>query len=255
MAEIYSLTNSRNDGIVDSKVTDTYRDSDIYEIDNFMKYSAYAIEAAIAGTSFVGSMILASKYSSSYTEYFTMLLAPFAYSIIELSRVQLAISARKQNNMFMSAVAIVGLLFFSVITIKSMSQLGEMMFHPRIQLVTQAKHELDEAKDNLANHNKIIDEAKIIIDQKRIELNQAENRINNTISHITDQAPETCHIVSGVNKYGHKYTIQKCSPNPVTQSLITQQENAKGDQRKAMQSLDEAEKILLMFPIQNILKW
>ncbi len=244
MAEIFSLNNSRNDGTVSSKVTDIDRDNDIYEINNFMKYSAYAIEAAIAGTSFVGSMILASKYSSSYTEYFTMLLAPFAYSIIELSRVQLAISARKQDNMFMSAVAIIGLIFFSVITVKSMSQLGEMMFHPRIQLVTQAKHELDEAKNDLANHNKLIDEARIIIDQRRFELNQAENRINNTISHITDQAPENCHVVSGVNKYGHKYTIQKCSPNPITQSLIAQQENAKNDQSKAMQSLDEAQKHL-----------
>lgn len=244
MAEIYSITNSQNDGKFDSKLTNTFRDKEIYEVDIFMKYSAYAIEAAIAGTSFVGSIILASKYSTSNTEFFTMLLAPFTYSIIELSRVQLAISARTQNNLFMSAVAIVGLLFFSVITVKSMSQLGEMMFHPRIQLVTQAKHELDEAKNNLINHNKIIDEARLIIDQRKNELNQAESRMNNTISHITDQAPETCHLVSGINKHGRKYTIQKCSPNPVTQSLITQQENAKVDQKKAIQSLNEAQKYL-----------
>ena len=104
---------------------------------------AFSIEIIVVITSLIGAWLMASKYGRTSTDQLLMMLAPVAYAMIELSRVPLALATRTQRSLLMKFVALLAVLCAAGVTIKSMSMLGEIMFRPRLEAVSEAKRNLD----------------------------------------------------------------------------------------------------------------
>ncbi|WP_204335915.1 hypothetical protein, partial [Klebsiella pneumoniae] len=84
--------------------------------------------------------LFAGVYSDGDSRsFYFMLLAPLVYAAVELCRVPLAILARTQRSYFVRGLAILGIIFAAGVTTKSVSQLGEMMFHPRLMDAAKTK--------------------------------------------------------------------------------------------------------------------
>src|SRR5262249_2901449 len=94
---------------------------------------AFFIEFAVIGTSLYGAFMFARMYGSGdVTAKHMMMLAPISYALIELCRVPLALSTRTQRSLLIKALAVIGVAAAMGVTVKSMSQLGEIMFRPRL---------------------------------------------------------------------------------------------------------------------------
>ena len=104
---------------------------------------AFSIEIIIVITSLIGAWLMAIKYGRTSTDQFLMMLAPVAYAMVEFSRVPLALATRTQRSFLMKFVALLAVLCAAGVTVKSMSMLGEIMFRPRLEAVSEAKRNLD----------------------------------------------------------------------------------------------------------------
>ena len=101
---------------------------------------AYLVEFMVIGASLWGAWLFAGVYSDGdWHAFYFMLLAPLVYAAVELCRVPLGILARTQRSYFVRGLAILGIIFAAGVTTKSVSQLGEMMFHPRLMDAARTK--------------------------------------------------------------------------------------------------------------------
>src|SRR4051794_2353210 len=111
---------------------------------------AYGIELLVIAASLYGAYYFAITYGhGDENKIRVMMLAPVGYAIIEFCRVPLALSARTQTNWGIKVAAIVGVILAALVTVKSMSQLGYLMFQPRLEDVTNARHVLADAQQKL----------------------------------------------------------------------------------------------------------
>ncbi len=201
---------------------------------------AYAAELVIALTAFAGSVLLAKKYAHGQEDLYLMLLAPIVYVVVELGRVPLALSIRTNPSKAMKVVAVLGVVCAAGITTKSMSQLGEMMFRPRLDAVAEAKRNRDEAHDALARHDDAIAKAKELVEQRKVALADAEARLQSTSAAIGRQPGQTCNAVSRPTKGRGVYQVQVCSRNPATLALSRQLADAERDRAGALDNLNAA---------------
>ena len=201
---------------------------------------AYAAEFLIAGTAFAGSVLMAEKYAPTGTDFYLMILAPIVYVVVELSRVPLALSIRINPSKAMKCIAVLGVICAAGITTKSMSQLGEMMFRPRLAAVEKAKRDDAEAQDALATQTNTIEQAKALVAQKRDEVADTDARLKSVSSAIGLQPGQSCGTVTGRRANGVLYQYRSCSKNPATVALARQLDQAEKDRNVAAMSLDAA---------------
>jgi hypothetical protein len=201
---------------------------------------AFSIEIVIIVTSLIGAWFFAKMYKTSDSEFYMMLLAPVGYAMVELSRVPLAITARTQTSRAMKVVAVIAVLCAAGVTVKSMSQLGELMFRPRLTAVSNAKRHFVETKNERAALEKKIADADAVVEQQKNKLAAAEQRLREASRDLTKQPGQTCGQVSGINRKGQRYRYQRCSPNPATVGLIAQLTAAQSDRGVTARALDEA---------------
>jgi hypothetical protein len=129
---------------------------------------AFLAEIVVVVASLVGAWLFAHKYGKNDSETtLMMMLAPLGYAVIELSRVPLALSIRTQRSYVVKVMAIIGVIAAAGVTVKSMSQLGEIMFRPRLVDVVRANAAVAEAKDQRASiGSKIAAADKIVAEQE-----------------------------------------------------------------------------------------
>jgi hypothetical protein len=113
-----------------------------------MKYLtiAFISEGLVIILSLIGAVLFAIQYGhNDWILMGFMFLAPIGYAVVELTRVPLAILVRTQPNYFLKLLFFIGILCASAVTTKSLSQMGEMMFRPRMMEVNNARHNYHEA--------------------------------------------------------------------------------------------------------------
>jgi hypothetical protein len=203
---------------------------------------AFCIEIIIVVASLIGAWFFATKYATNGSaDFYMMLLAPIGYAMVELSRVPLAIAARTQTSRTMKIVAIIAVFCAAGVTIKSMSQLGELMFRPRLAAVSDAKRHFVEAKNERAALDKKISEADAFVEQKKVELANEERRLLE-VSTVLGKQPgggQNCGQVSGVSN-GQFFRDRKCKTNPAAAGLKIQLAAAQRDRGATSRSYDEA---------------
>jgi hypothetical protein len=201
---------------------------------------AFLIEIIIVITSLIGAWLMASKYGRTSTDHLLMMLAPVAYAMVELSRVPLALATRTQRSFLMKLVALLAVLCAAGVTIKSVSMLGEIMFRPRLEAVTEAKRNLDKVnhdRESMAYGIKVADD---VVAQRKSEREAAEQQVSRIAGEIGKHPGQTCSKYSGTDKNGHAYNGQKCSADPGILALKQQLQSASENRAEASKKLEEA---------------
>ncbi|CAA2099606.1 hypothetical protein MBUL_00237 [Methylobacterium bullatum] len=202
---------------------------------------AYLVEFMVIGASLWGAWLFAGVYSDGDDKaFYFMLLAPLVYAAVELCRVPLGILARTQRSYFIRALAIVGIIFAAGVTTKSVSQLGEMMFHPRLMDAAKAKTALKDAQADRSTIDNRIAAADARVAQYTTELDQIEKRAAENASQLSALPAQRCERVSGTNSKGQRYSNLKCVTDPRTATLNASVGKASADRAVVTKSLEEA---------------
>jgi hypothetical protein len=201
---------------------------------------AFAIEIIIVITSLIGAWLMASKYGRTSTDHLLMMLAPVAYAMVECSRVPLALAARTQRSFLMKFVAVLAVLCAAGVTIKSMSMLGEIMFRPRLEAVSEAKRHLDTVNHDRESIVFTIKAADAVVAQRKSEREAAEQQVSRIAAEMGKRPGHFCSNISGTNKYGNEYNLQKCTDDPAVLALKQQLQSANEYRTQASQKLEEA---------------
>ncbi|MDR7036198.1 MULTISPECIES: ATPase [Methylobacterium] len=204
---------------------------------------AYLVEAMVIGASLAGAWLFAGVYSDGNDQsFYFMLLAPLVYAAVELCRVPLGILARTQRSYFVRGLAIVGIIFAAGVTTKSVSQLGEMMFHPRLMEAARTKTALKDAQADRASLDTRIASADARVAQYTNELDQIEKRSADNASQLAGLPAQRCEKVFGTNSKGVRYQNLKCVTDPRVATLSASVAKAGADRSALTKDLEEARK-------------
>jgi hypothetical protein len=201
---------------------------------------AFLAEGFVIAASLYGAYLFALQYGHSDTEMQMMMLAPIGYAVIELSRVPLALAVRTQRSVMMRMIALIGVLCAAGVTVKSMSQLGEIMFRPRLVEVVEAKQSLEQAKDAAASVGLKITNADAVVAQRKSEFDAAEARVKSVNEQIGGLAAPTCTTTRFFDRQGRRRQGQACKEDPRGPVLATSLQQATGDRVAASRALDVA---------------
>lgn len=204
---------------------------------------AYLVEAMVIGASLWGAWLFAGVYSDGDSKaFYFMLLAPLVYAAVELCRVPLGILARTQRSYLIRMLAVVGIIFAAGVTTKSVSQLGEMMFHPRLMDAARTKTALKDAQADRATIDGRIAAADSRVAQYTTELDQIEKRAAENAQQLSALPAQRCERISGTNSRGQRYSNLKCVTDPRTATLNATVSKATADRAAVTKSLEEARK-------------
>ena len=106
-----------------------------------------------------GAAYFAYAYGRSPVEQIGMMIAPSMWSVVELTRIILAVSSQTDPSRGRRWLAVLMILFISLVGTKSVAQLWDLVFEPRLADVRTTKANLAEAKDNEADLDKQADAA------------------------------------------------------------------------------------------------
>lgn len=204
---------------------------------------AYLVEFMVIGASLAGAWLFAGVYSDGdWHAFYFMLLAPLVYAAVELCRVPLGILARTQRSYFVRALAILGIIFAAGVTTKSVSQLGEMMFHPRLMEAARTKTALKDAQADRATIDDRINSAEARVAQYTAELDQIEKRALDSGQQLAALPAQRCERVFGTNSKGARYQNLKCVADPRVAALSAGVAKANTDRTALVKDLEAARK-------------
>jgi hypothetical protein len=199
-----------------------------YSVDYKRVILAYLAETVIVVTSLIGAWLFAVQYGhNDLNSMIMMMLAPAAFAVVEYCRVPLAISIRKPHFSFLvKFIIFLGLLGGAFITIKSVSQLGQQMFAPRLYDVVHAREQLEDARSAVALVTKQIADADALVEQRETELQTADQQLKIATDKLGSLPKQDCGTMSGFNtRTGHAYSYMKCQPDtriaPLTAAVTT----------------------------------
>lgn len=201
---------------------------------------AFAIEIIVVIISLIGAWLMATKYSRTSTDFLLMMLAPVGYAMVEFSRVPLALATRTQRNYFMKIVAAIAVLCAAGVTVKSVSMLGEIMFRPRLEAVSEAKRHLDKVNHERGTIAFAIKGADDLVEQRRSEREAAEQQLSSITAEIGKRPGQTCSPSFGTDKNGKDYRGLRCVPDPAILALNQQRQSADENRAAASKKLEEA---------------
>jgi hypothetical protein len=202
---------------------------------------AFACEGVVVATSLAGAWLFATLYGGTdRIAFWMMMLAPVAYAVIEFSRVPLAVSIRTQRSLTLRIIAAIGVLGAAAVTIKSISQLGEIMFRPRLQEAVRTHETLIDAKNAQATLDRKIADADAVVAQRVSQLAEAEKRLKGANTELGALPPQRCYRVTTTNRDGRRTSGTRCSTDPRTEAMKTSLGTASTDRTGASTRLDEA---------------
>lgn len=197
---------------------------------------AYAIELIVIAASLVGAWHFAKHNARGDLDIMVMMmLAPIGYAVLEFTRVPLAYSIRTQTSRLMRFLAVVGVISAAGVTIKSMSQLGELMFRPRLTEVAQARQALKQAegtRDEIATR---ISAADRDVAASEAALKAATDNLSQAMKENASLPPTRCVAVQRRDATGRIITRQQCTTDPrvkAQNSALQAAEKALADARE-----------------------
>ncbi|MDB5513097.1 MAG: ATPase, partial [Enterovirga sp.] len=206
---------------------------------------AFVAEGVIVATSLAGAWLFASIYGGQDPlAFWMMMLAPIAYGVIEFSRVPLAVSIRTHRSMALRIVAAIGVVGAAVVTVKSISQLGEIMFRPRLQEAVRAHEKLVDASNARTTLDRQIRDADAVVAQRTAQLEDAERRLKGANTELGGLPAQRCFRTTSTTPDGRRVTGTRCSTDPRTEAMKASLGTAQKDRQDASQRLDEARAVL-----------
>ncbi len=220
---------------------DAFNASQGYRIDYKYLGMAYGIEAAVVATSLLSAWFFAKIYGhNDFDTMAMMMLAPIAYAGIEIARVPLALALRTQPNFFWKLVFAIMVLCAVAVSVKSLSQLGEVMFRPRLIDVTRATAALKDAQSAQAAFAGKVHDADAVVSQRTAELSDAETRLKAVNSELGALPADKCARVWHSNSLGRRYSSQECHTDGRQKVMSTNLADAEKTRTDASDKLDAA---------------
>lgn len=212
-----------------------------YSISTKRLVLAFACEGVIVATSLAGAWLFASIYGGGDPlAFYMMLLAPIAYAVIEFSRVPLAVSIRTQRSLVLRIVAAIGVAGAAIVTVKSISQLGEIMFRPRLTEAVRTHERLNEATAARATLDRRIADADAVVTQRTAQLDDAEQRLRGANTELGALPPQRCFRTTSTTPDGRRVTGTRCTTDPRTEAMKGSLGTAQRDRTDASTRLDAA---------------
>jgi hypothetical protein len=212
-----------------------------YSISTKRLVLAFICEGVVVATSLGGAWLFASLYGGNDPiAFWMMMMAPIAYAVIEFSRVPLAVSIRTQSSMILRVVAAIGVIGAAAVTVKSVSQLGEIMFRPRLQEAVRTHEKLIDAKNAQATIDRRIADADAVVAQRVAQLDDAEKRLKGANTELGALPPQRCSRYTATTRDGRRVTGTRCSTDPRVEAMKTSLGGAATDRTAASTRLDEA---------------
>lgn len=213
-----------------------------YSIDMKRVVMAYGIEILVIAASLAGALYFARKYGGGDMEVMgVMMLAPIGYAVIEFCRVPLALGARTQKNWMIKTAAFVGLICAALVTVKSMSQLGYLMFQPRLEEVTKTKRALSDImgqRDTILSKRSLAEQS---LEQRKIALDRTDAQIAQTTKELGSLPPPSCARYS-FNNGRQSGSGTRCTPDPRSKMLNDGLVRAQANRDGAIAAFDAARK-------------
>src|SRR5262249_32526237 len=138
---------------------------------------------------------------------------------MDLGRVPFALSSRTQRSLLIKALAAIGVVAAMGVTVKSMSQLGEIMFRPRLFEVVKQHELLIEAQNEHASLVKRIEDADAAVEQLTQELNGAEKHLSEATKALVDLPAPQCQKLWVTGRNGRRVQTTKCTVDPRTEAM------------------------------------
>lgn len=212
-----------------------------YSISTKRLVLAFSIEGIIVATSLAGAWLFANLYGGADPiAFWMMMLAPVAYGVIEFSRVPLAVSIRTQRSLALRIIAAVGVVGAAAVTIKSISQLGEIMFRPRLTEVVRAQETLADARNTRATLDRKIADADAVVAQRTTQLGEAERRLKDGNTELGALPAQKCFRTVTTTRDGRRVTGTRCTTDPRTEAMKSSLTGAVRDRKDASDRLDGA---------------
>lgn len=218
-----------------------------YRFDYKRVFMAYMIEIVVIVASLFGAWYFAHKYSHDDATFWVMLLAPVGYAVIEFCRVPLAISVRTQRNWGVKIAALLGVVLAAGVTAKSMSQLGYLMFQPRLERVTETKRNYDFLANDRDNFYLKRKSAEAVVEQRKAELDDAGDRAQEATKGLIDRPkPAPCIQTTYVDRRtGKTMHGARCPTETVAPMINERAVQAEADRKEAAAKYEEAQKELV----------
>ena len=214
-----------------------------YRIDYKYVGMAYGIEIVVVTTSLLSAWFFAKIYGhNDATTMAMMMLAPVAYAGIEIARVPLALAMRTQPNWFWKLIFAIMVLCAVAVSVKSLSQLGEVMFRPRLIDVTRATAALKDAQNGRAAYEAKVAAADAVVAQRTAELGASDARLKAVNSELGALPADRCARVWHTNSQGHRYSGQECHADGRQKVMSGNLADAQKARADASDKLDAARK-------------
>ncbi len=212
-----------------------------YRIDYKYLGMAYGIELAVVATSLLSAWFFAKIYGHGDGDTMAMMmLAPIAYAGIEVARVPLALALRTQPNWLWKFVFALMVLCAVAVSVKSLSQLGEVMFRPRLIDVTRATEALKEAQGTQAAFAARVAAADAVVAQRGRGLDEAEARLKAVNSELGALPADKCARVWHTNALGKRFSGQECHTDGRQRVMAGNLGDAEAARTTASDKLDAA---------------
>ncbi|MBS7453836.1 ATPase [Microvirga sp. 3-52] len=217
-----------------------------------MKYLgiAFVSEGIVIVLSLVGAVLFAIQYGhNDWVLMGFMFLAPIGYAVVELTRVPLAILVRTQPNYFLKLLFFIGILCASAVTTKSLSQLGEMMFRPRMMDVNKARHDYHEAMGKQNAFQGAYAARKEVLDQANKSLTSANEVAAKQVDALKDtgkvqMCPTTYTYRDRNGKTQRGTRTVPCPESAASKAIRGQMADQQGSVTAARLDVDQAQKNL-----------
>ncbi len=213
-----------------------------YRVDKKRLVIAYTAEIVIIAASLYGAWLFGNTYGHHDPRTIAMMmLAPIGYAVIEFCRVPLALSVRTHRSWFVRTLAVFGVLCAAGVTVKSMSQLGEIMFRPRLFDAVHAAEALQRVQAAHATIVQQIADADTMVRTRHASLTEAEQRIKSDAEQLAKiPAPGPCIRMSRINRQGQPYQYPVCpKPDPRIATLSDNLQRSSDARANASRELKE----------------
>ncbi len=192
-----------------------------YSINRIYVAIAYLGEIVIIMASLLGAWIFAQKYGDgTQATFIMMMLAPASYAVVEMCRVPMAIAFRTQRNLLLKGVLFIGICCAAGVTVKSLSQLGEQMFHPRLIEAVKADEALKAAERDRAAFERRLADADERVKQRSSALSAIDDRARALAAEMGGIRSPACVQTSWTDRSGRTQRGARCPPEDPRGAII-----------------------------------
>jgi hypothetical protein len=213
-----------------------------------MKYLGIAFvgEGLVITLGLIAAILFAIQYGKGDAITMgMMMMAPIGYAVVEMMRVPLALLMRTQPSFFIKLPCFLGMIAAAVVTTKTLSQLGEIMFRPRLIEVTEARHDYQGAVARRDAFQGEYAARKSTLEQASADLTSANETSAKQVEALQKTAqPQMCSYTYRDKNGRQQKGTRPCPESAASKTIRTTMTDQQGTVTAARERVDEASKAL-----------